>query len=62
MEVFGKEGCAGAIEFLSILPSLLASASIEINEKDAKRASFLLAGLTVLSDWIGSNQDWFPLY
>ena len=60
MKVFGKEGCAGAIEFLSILQFLLEPASIEINKKRAKRASFLLAGLTVLSDWIGSNQNWFP--
>ena len=26
----------------------------------ARRISWLLAGLAVLSDWIGSNKDWFP--
>ena len=60
MELFGEEGCAGVIKFLSVLQSLLEPSSIEINEKGAERASFLLAGLTVLSDWIGSNQNWFP--
>ena len=26
----------------------------------ARRISWLLAGFAVLSDWIGSNEDWFP--
>ena len=27
---------------------------------NARRASFALAGLAVLADWIGSKQEWFP--
>ena len=28
--------------------------------EDVRRASFALAGLAVLADWIGSKQEWFP--
>ena len=31
-----------------------------IDENRAALGSYLLAGLAVLSDWIGSNQRWFP--
>jgi CRISPR-associated endonuclease/helicase Cas3 len=45
---------------LLLLPD---SAFQDWNYKDdvprAKRASWLLAGLTVMADWIGSNQDYF---
>ena len=33
-----------------------------IDESHAQRASFLVAGLSVLADWIGSNQEWFPYH
>ncbi len=32
------------------------------NDKLFKRSSWCIAGLAVLSDWIGSNQRWFPYY
>ncbi|MYE00134.1 MAG: CRISPR-associated helicase Cas3' [Alphaproteobacteria bacterium] len=31
-----------------------------LDDNRARRISWLLAGLAVLSDWIGSNKDWFP--
>ena len=31
-----------------------------VDDDHACRISWLLAGLAVLSDWIGSNKDWFP--
>lgn len=30
-----------------------------LDEERAKRSSFLLAGLAVLADWLGSNERWF---
>ena len=33
---------------------------IGLEEGSARKLSWPLSGLTVLSDWIGSNQDWFP--
>lgn len=44
-----------AVEALLPAPDLPAPASAA-----AKQASWLLAGLTALADWIGSNQAWFP--
>ncbi len=32
----------------------------QMDDDRASRISWLLAGLAVLSDWIGSNEDWFP--
>ena len=32
----------------------------EPNERDLKVLSWLVCGLTVVSDWIGSNRQWFP--
>lgn len=31
-----------------------------LDEEQVKRASWYLAGITVLADWIGSNAKWFP--
>ncbi len=32
----------------------------QMDNNRARRISWLLAGLAVLSDWIGSHEDWFP--
>ncbi|MFT3688415.1 HD domain-containing protein [Paenirhodobacter sp.] len=33
---------------------------IALDEIEATRLSWWLAGLTTAADWIGSNADWFP--
>lgn len=59
---FGRAGIAAACAFirraheLLDLPARLPS----LERRRMKRASFAVAGLAVLADWIGSNQAWFP--
>ena len=59
---YGSIGIAAAGEFarqireLLNLPSELGGLRVD----QSKRASHAVAGLAVLADWIGSNQDWFP--
>ncbi len=33
--------------------------AVTINEQGMRTASWLVSGLSVMADWIGSNQDWF---
>ena len=59
---YGKVGIEGAGEFarqvreLFNLPPELSGLRVD----RSKRASHAVAGLAVLTDWIGSNQEWFP--
>ena len=59
---YGSIGITAAGEFarqireLLNLPSELDGLRVD----QSKRASHAVAGLAVLVDWIGSNQDWFP--
>ena len=60
---FGSVGQRAARDFARQARELTlndADALPAIDEERAARASYLLAGLAVLSDWIGSNQRWFP--
>ena len=59
---FGLAGIEAAHEFIRQVHELLVPPH-DITPPDsrhAKRASFAVAGLAVLADWIGSNQEWFP--
>ena len=59
---FGKAGIQAAHEFIRQAHDLLAPTN-GIPTPDSRRmrsASFAVAGLAVLADWIGSNQEWFP--
>lgn len=48
--------------WVSTLLELFPNASLNgITEHDAKTLSWALSGLTVVSDWLGSNQTWFPV-
>ncbi len=58
--VFGTIGIAVARQFIRDLRQLWAPPSVEVDRWTAKRASWALAGLVTLADWIGSNQLWFP--
>ena len=54
-------GEAAAIEWVSLLLDLLPDGSLEgIDQHAAQRLSWALSGLTVASDWVASNTEWFP--
>ena len=59
---FGRAGIDAAYEFIRQAHGLLAPPEHvrALDPRHARRASFAVAGLAVLADWIGSNQEWFP--
>ena len=61
-EEYGTEGVEAALAFSQVLPGLL-KVPKELRfsgQRKGRAASYLLAGLAVQADWIGSNQRWFP--
>ena len=61
---FGAAGVEAARELIREVHALLAPPPQlpALDARHAKRASFAVAGLAVLADWIGSNQEWFPYH
>ena len=59
---FGPAGVDAAYGFIRSANDVLAPPrDVPAPElRHSKRASFAVAGLAVLADWIGSNQEWFP--
>ncbi len=58
----GDEGRAAAQAFTGAAAGLFPNASLEgITAGQAGAMSWLLSGLTVQSDWLGSNIRWFPV-
>ncbi|MCY4376888.1 MAG: CRISPR-associated helicase Cas3', partial [Spirochaetaceae bacterium] len=59
---FGRVGIEAASEFIRQARELFAPAPDlpGVERRAWRRASHAVAGLAVLADWIGSNQDWFP--
>ena len=59
---FGPTGIAAAHEFARRVGTLLGVPDPlpVVDDDRARRISWLLAGLAVLSDWVGSNENWFP--
>lgn len=63
-EAWGKEGLQAARNFVALLHDLFAPPPLPANVDKAAlaRASWPLAGLVTLADWIGSNEFWFPFH
>ncbi len=58
----GEEATKAARAFIEEISDLFPDASLEgLDEKEAIKISWLLSGLTVQSDWLGSNTRWFPV-
>lgn len=57
----GPEGFAAGAEAIRRLAPLFAPANLGgLEEAQAVRLSWLLSGITVQADWVGSNEIWFP--
>ena len=59
---YGKVGLKAAAEFVKQACQLfrLPQRLPPPDRGSIRRASFAVAGIAVLADWIGSNQEWFP--
>ncbi|MDE3269545.1 MAG: CRISPR-associated helicase Cas3' [Pseudomonadota bacterium] len=60
---FAEHDISAALEFISELITFLLPSGKSFPDADkrqTKHASWWLAGLTVFSDWLGSNVDFFP--
>jgi CRISPR-associated endonuclease/helicase Cas3 len=59
--LYGQHGLAAAREFASTIVELVLPAPLTLprSYEQLQRASYLLAGMTIMADWIGSNQRWF---
>ena len=56
----GDKAIKDSLDVISAVMDLFPKACLnEIDEREARRLSWLLSGLTVTSDWIGSNPEWF---
>jgi CRISPR-associated endonuclease/helicase Cas3 len=60
-EMFGGQAVAAAQGFIATMRALFEPDPLpKPDGKAIRMASWSLAGLTVLADWIGSRQSWFP--
>ena len=57
----GPEALADTAALIDMIAPIFAPASLDgVTEFEARRLSWLVSGLTVQADWIGSNSVWFP--
>ena len=61
-EVYGSVSVKSALAFAQALSELMGIPDELhfIGNRKGRQASYLLAGLAVQADWIGSKQEWFP--
>ncbi|MGI8497248.1 MAG: CRISPR-associated helicase Cas3', partial [Gemmatimonadaceae bacterium] len=60
---FGSAGTAAALACADLMVALLFPDPIDApgpNEENARLASWRVAGLVTVADWVGSSQHWFP--
>ena len=58
---YGRAGLIAAERFIQQARELFGPPpAVGIDSRRTRRASFVIAGIAVLADWIGSSQEWFP--
>lgn len=58
---YGTAGIQAAGTFIQRARGLFAlPQQVALDRARTRRASFALAGIAILADWIGSSQEWFP--
>ena len=60
LRTFGTAGIEAARQFAADMRSLFDAPTEVALAPRLGPASFALAGIAVLADWLGSNQEWFP--
>ena len=59
-KAIGTEAEEAAVQWTTLLLDMLPDGSLEgLDQTTARRLSWLLSGLTVAADWVGSNVEWF---
>jgi CRISPR-associated endonuclease/helicase Cas3 len=58
-KLIGREAQEAAATIAHAMVTLLRPPACPLEDRHAQLASFWLAGLTVLADWLGSNRVWF---
>jgi CRISPR-associated endonuclease/helicase Cas3 len=64
-EVFGGRACQLAQVFVEHVVGIVPVPTVElprVAHARVKRASWWVAGLITLADWVGSNDNWFPYH
>jgi CRISPR-associated endonuclease/helicase Cas3 len=62
-DLFSEPAEAAAVAFAETMYALLRPPVLPEPKGPAlRRATWLIAGLTVIADWVGSNRDWFPYH
>lgn len=63
VELFGVAACELAEDYVAAVVELVPQPTTELPAVDlrrVRRASWWVAGLVTVSDWVGSNEGWFP--
>lgn len=55
----GGEAYRDALDFVRACLALWPDARLDLRQREAKRQSWFLAGVTTVADWVGSNTNWF---
>lgn len=59
-DLISDTALADATAFLRLVSRLFPPPAVPVASQAARRSAWIVAGLAILADWLGSNQTWFP--